>query len=66
MRKILFYHAFLTFWWLTLVWMTEVVTWNYDLVAKVAILTGIQTNKTKTEIETHEIITDTETRNWSL
>ena len=51
---------------MTLVWMTEVVTWNYDLVAKIAILTGIQTNKTKAEIETHEIITDTETSNWSL
>lgn len=46
--------------------MSEVVTLKYDLVAKVAILTGIQTNKTKAEIETHEIITDTETRNWSL
>ena len=66
MWKILFYHAFLTFWWLTVVWMTVVITWNYDLVAKIAILTEIQTNKTKAEIETYEMIADTETSNWSL
>ena len=66
MWKILFYHAFLTFWWLTVVWMTVVITWNYDLVAKIAIFTEIQTNKTKAEIETYEMIADTETSNWSL
>ena len=46
--------------------MTVFITWNYDLVAKIAILTGIQTNKTKAEIETYEMIADTETSNWSL
>lgn len=66
MWKILFYHAFLTFWWLTVVWMTVVITWNYDLAAKIAIFTEIQTNKTKAEIETYEMIADTETSNWSL